>query len=411
MPKWIKSTHPGVRYREHPTRKFNRQKDKYFEIRYQRDGKTISEALGWLSEGMNASEASALRGHILQNIRKGITPQSVAEMREMKAAADAEQQEAEQAEQRANFTFGQAAEIFIEWARDNKRSSEQDELRYEKYLKKKFGTTPIINISPFHLEKLKMSLKKAGLSPGTITQYLQLMRVIYNRTRDWGYHDCHFPKVKFPKANSQRVAFLTQGQAKVLLDTIKGKSLQLWCQCVLSLYAGLRFGEIAALELRDLNYESGTMHIRDPKSGIDRHAYITEPIKQALDEWWSVSEKKPGLVFPKRQYNKGTHELRQPRVSPVFHRTVDELGFNDGVTDDRHKIVFHTLRHSFASWLMMGGESLQTVKELMGHRDITTTMRYSHLAPDIKRSAVNGLVKTLAVGSVEPDNQEAQNQK
>ncbi len=49
----------------------------------------------------------------------------------------------------------------------------------------------------------------------------------------------------------------------------------------------------------------------------------------------------------------------------------------------------------------MGGESLQTVQELMGHKDITTTMRYSHLAPDIKRNAVQNLVATLNQGNNE----------
>jgi integrase len=192
--------------------------------------------------------------------------------------------------------------------------------------------------------------------------------------------------------SNQRVAFLTPGQAKALLDAIKGKSLQLWCHCVLGLYAGLRFSEVAGIELSDIKFDAGTIHIRDPKGGPDRFAYITQPITDMFNEWWTVADKKPGLVFPARVGG------RQKRVSPVFARTVDELGLNDGVTDSRQRLVYHSLRHSFASWLVMGGESLQTVKELMGHKDIQTTMRYSHLAPDIKRNAVDNLVSTLNPG-------------
>jgi site-specific recombinase XerD len=134
-----------------------------------------------------------------------------------------------------------------------------------------------------------------------------------------------------------------------------------------------------------------------------------------FDEWWTVADKKPGLLFPawpggrkqvkgekKRELKPSTIEKRgkpQTRVSPVFNRTVDELKLNEGITDRRQKIVFHSLRHSFASWLVMGGESLQTVKELMGHADIQTTMRYAHLAPDIKRTAAHKLVETLNPGS------------
>ncbi|WP_054701364.1 tyrosine-type recombinase/integrase, partial [Desulfosarcina cetonica] len=381
--KWIKSTHPGVRYREHPTRTFKRQKDRYFEINYRRQGKPCFEALGWLSDGMTAGEAATIRGQIVQNIKKGVSPQSIKEMREMAAAAQNAENEAAESEKREAVTFGEMAGLFLEWSADNKKSALQDKIRYEKHLAPRFKDTPIKDISPFHLEKLKSSLKKKKLSPGTITQYLQLTRAIFRKTKGWGHHDCDFPKVDFPKVSNQRVAFLTQDQAAVLLDAVKNKSIQLWCQCVLSLYAGLRFKEVASLELSDLDFEAGTIHVRDSKGGT-RHAYITEPIRAMFNEWWTFADKKPGLIFPaypggrnrvkkrKKLIDEPKGGISQIRVSPVFHRTVDELGLNDGITDHRQKIVFHTLRHTFASWLVMGGESLQTVKELMGHADITT---------------------------------------
>ena len=47
---------------------------------------------------------------------------------------------------------------------------------------------------------------------------------------------------------------------------------------------------------------------------------------------------------------------------------------------------FHDLRHSFASWFMMRGGSLQALKEILGHTDLKMTLRYAHLAPDHLRS-------------------------
>jgi integrase len=201
-------------------------------------------------------------------------------------------------------------------------------------------------------------------------------------------HDCDFPTVKFPKVSNHRVAFLMPEQADELLKAVKARSIRLWCQCVLGLYAGLRFGEIAGLELQDIDFEGGVIHIRDAK-GEDRVAYITGPIEQMFAEWWTFADKKPGLLFPTDK--KG----RQVNVSSTFAKVLKALGINDGITDPRQKIVFHSLRHSFASWLVMGGENLYTVMALMGHRDISTTMKYAHLAPDIKRDAVDNLVKTL----------------
>ena len=389
MSKWIKTTHPGVRFREHPSRKYNRQKDKYFEIRYQRNGKSCGEALGWLSDGMTPLEASRVRGEILQNIKKGISPQSVAEMRQIKETAVQEELEQKMADEKKNITFGEAAEKYLKWSDNNKRSSAADRNRYDKHLEPRFKDMPLRDISPFHLEKLKSSLKKSGLAPATVTQCLQLVRTIYRKSREWGLYDGAPPKTKFPKLSNKRAAFLTADQAKKLLEALKGRSLQLWCQTILGLYAGLRFGEIAGLEFRDIDPEAGTIHLRDPKSGDDRFAYITPPIREMFDEWQAFNGRRQGLVFPDR------NGKRQARVSNVFYRVADELKFNEGCTDARQRIVFHSLRHTFASWLVMSGESVQTIKELMGHRDVQTTMRYSHLAPDIKRNAVHNLVAAL----------------
>ena len=75
------------------------------------------------------------------------------------------------------------------------------------------------------------------------------------------------------------------------------------------------------------------------------------------------------------------------RVSKTFRRIADEM-FNQGIEDPRLRVCFHTLRHTFASWLVEGGVSLYEVKELMGHADFSMTQRYSHLSPEGLRSAV-----------------------
>jgi integrase len=67
-------------------------------------------------------------------------------------------------------------------------------------------------------------------------------------------------------------------------------------------------------------------------------------------------------------------------------------------------VRFHDLRHAFASWLVMRQMDMRTVLELLGHRDIRMTMRYSHLAPDHVRHAVQVLDRPAEVGNEEiPD--------
>lgn len=78
-------------------------------------------------------------------------------------------------------------------------------------------------------------------------------------------------------------------------------------------------------------------------------------------------------------------------VSHNFTALADSLGFNDGVDDRRQKVVFHTLRHTFASWLALDGVDIYRIKELMRHKDLTQTMRYAHLLPSDARAAVERL--------------------
>lgn len=387
--KWFNSKYPGVRYREHETRIHNRKKDRYFAIRYYRDEKRIEEGLGWISDGMSLDEAQEIRGQIVQNIKKGIKPQSFAEMREIGEAFIKAEQVKKETERRDGVTFGEMAVIFLEWSKNNKKSYQADRYRYEKHLEPRFKDTPLKDISIFHLEKLKSTLKKEELSPASIVQCLQLIRAVFNKTRSWGKHDYIFPAVDFPSVSNQRERFLSGVQVEALLNAVKKRSIMIWCQCVLSLYAGLRFGEIAGLELSDIDEKAGTIHIRDPKSGDDRHAYITEPIKDMFDEWWAFTGRKPGLIFPDQNGKK------QVRVSFTFTKIIDELGFNNDVADTRHRIVFHSLRHTFASWMVKDGQPLVLVKVLMGHARVSTTERYSHVAEDAIRTAAHRLVTVM----------------
>jgi integrase len=88
-------------------------------------------------------------------------------------------------------------------------------------------------------------------------------------------------------------------------------------------------------------------------------------------------------------------------VSNAFGRAVKDLGFNDGIDDPRQRVYFHTLRHTFASWLVQSGENLYTVKELLGHSTMAMTERYSHLASKNLKDAVRKLEDSLKASTKE----------
>jgi len=77
------------------------------------------------------------------------------------------------------------------------------------------------------------------------------------------------------------------------------------------------------------------------------------------------------------------------RVPKIFKDCVDDLKLNENIPDKKDMVVFHTLRHTFASWLAIEGVPLYTIQILMGHKTIEMTQRYAHLCPDHKRKAIN----------------------
>ena len=95
-----------------------------------------------------------------------------------------------------------------------------------------------------------------------------------------------------------------------------------------------------------------------------------------LERRASTPQAKSDFIFP-------AEDGKQRRwVSATYREVIKELGFNDGITDRRHQLCFHSLRHSFASWLRQRNEPLSAISELMGHSTIALTERYSHLGDD-----------------------------
>ena len=199
------------------------------------------------------------------------------------------------------------------------------------------------------------------------------------------------PFVEFvmPEVDNERTRFLTEAEAKTLLAKIQKKDTKTWLMCLIAVQCGLRFSEIAKLEVRDLNFENGTIFIRQSKNGRSRFAFMTQTVKSALEDW--LTDNSTFLVFPSQA---GTVLFD---VGKAFTEAVEEMKLNEGVLDSRDKFVFHCLRHTFASFLAKQGYGQAIIAELMGHRSLEMTKRYTHLMPDTKRAAAVALDRIIGM--------------
>lgn len=401
MAKYISTQYPGVRYREHKDRKYNGKLDRYFFIRYKIGGKLKEEAVGWASNGMNAQKATKLRSEIIQNIKEGNGPQTLNAKRDL-AKAHHEELEAQKKQASLDeFTFGQLATKYIKWAKANKKSWRDDELRYKRYLEPFLADKPLKDISPFLLEKIKINLQKKKtitnkteatnrtLAPATVKHCLVLVRQMFNKADAWGLFHGQNPikKVKLPTLNNKRLRFLSPAEADSILLELKKRSETTHDLALLSLRTGARFDEMAKLCWQDIDLTNGIVHL-EGKNGDTRQAFMTPDIKNMFNNRESGA---PNELIFKNTKDGG----KINKISHAYWRSIAHLGLNEGVTDQAQKVVFHTLRHTFASWLAMQGTPIYTIKELMGHKTLAMTERYMHLAPDNKREAIEKMMANM----------------
>jgi len=389
---WI-TEEPGIRYFEHKTRKHGVMPDRYYTIRHTVDGKQIEESLGWMSRGWTRTKVRLRLAELQEYKRLGQGAKTLKETREI-ALKKQEELAAEEARlQATRITLSQFWEQEYKENRLHKKesSNKKEDGLYAKWLQPSLGDIPLGEITAAHLDKLKNEMLTQKKAPRTIQYVLAVFSQVWHLAESRGIVSGLAPTklVKLPKFDNRRIRFLSRDEAKQLLDILKGKSIELYAQALLSLSCGLRAGELFALTWADIDMKNGLIVIRDPKSGKNRHAFMTDKVKIILQELAGTAEK-TGLVFPS---SKGT---MQSQVSEEFERAVNELRLNDNVEDNRQKVVFHTLRHTFASWLVQAGTPLYTVSELMGHSSLAMTQRYAHLAPDGTRASamkLNGILE------------------
>jgi integrase len=265
---------------------------------------------------------------------------------------------------------------------------------FENWISPAIGAIPLKDIRPIHLERLKKTLLDAGKSARTIEYIFSTIRGTWNMARRHRVIEGDSPtrSVKKPKVENKRVRFLTTDEAAELLEHLQGRSLDVYKMAAISLYTGLRAGEVFGLQWKNLDRENGLLWVMDGKSGKSRPVYMPDQVKE-LFEGMTPGEPE-ALIFP------GPKGKPYPQIPRVFDRAVKDLKFNEGIEDRRERFTFHGLRHTAASFLIASGVDLYTVKEILGHSTIALTERYSHLANDALREAAKKM-PTLPTGNQE----------
>ena len=331
-----------------------------------------------------------------------------------KASKAAEREEYRRKKQDELKTLGSFYDKrYKSWAKANiKTANEVDRLIQKdfRFLRQR----KLSDINPWIVSSWSRKSKESGLSNSTINRRVTVLKSILSKAVEWGVIEAS------PLAGMKREAVDThsivrfldadeQDRLRKALDVRQQKQrderirYNQWLQergrpkfprldgmftdylkpmVLLGLNTGLRRGELFSLTWANVSLEQSLMTVsgESSKSGKTRHIPLNSEAVSVLKGWLETSEG-TGLVFPSPKTGKRLDNIKKSWSALV--KSAQIMNFR-----------FHDLRHHFASHLVMNGVDLNTVRELLGHRSIETTLRYAHLAPEHKAAAVEVLCAT-----------------
>lgn len=274
-------------------------------------------------------------------------------------------------------------------------------------LKSVFGgwyDKPLSDVSLLDWDTLKAARLKSGIQPATVNRDLDRIKAALAQAVAWDLLDANpLARVKRIKRGIEtRVRHLSPAEEKRIrkalvsresrkaaerargdawrakrglepLGAFKAYADHLMPMTLLALNTGLRRGEITQLQWSDIDLKAKRLTVRAgyAKSGKERHVPLNSEAVAVLKNHRKDGDG-AGRLF-------GVLAVKRSWANLMTAAKVE--GFR-----------FHDCRHTFASKLVMAGIDLNTVRELLGHSDITMTLRYAHLAPEHKAAAVETLV-------------------
>lgn len=231
------------------------------------------------------------------------------------------------------------------------------------------------------LERFKRDRQAQGVTPQTIKHGFNLIRGAWKYAKKLGYQvgELEFPEIKLPKnplrylSDDEETRLLAQldprREGSGLLpydersDEMKRNMQDCYDLVILLLDTGARYSEIANIEWSRIDLDDRVIHLWRPKVQNEGILYMTDRAFAVLAR--RAKAAKGRYVFENRSGG--------PRgyVSQSIRKALRKAGLSD--------CRIHTLRHTHASRLIQNGMSVYEVREVLGHTDIKTTMRYAHL--------------------------------
>jgi integrase/recombinase XerD len=227
------------------------------------------------------------------------------------------------------------------------------------------GDVPLEKVTPEHLIKYQRHLAARGVSWSSFNIETCALRFFYRdhlECRDWDY-----TRIPFQKRGRTLPEVLSPEEVEALFRACTNLKYRVLMK--IGYGCGLRLSETLALRPEHIDSKRMVIRIEQGKGRQDRYVMLPEQLLIALRDYWR-KYRPAAWLFEGR--TKGS-PLTTSAVQRVFKRTRLKAGIRKGVS-------FHSLRHCFATHLLEDGTNVRVIQALLGHRSLTTTQVYTHLA-------------------------------
>ncbi len=271
---------------------------------------------------------------------------------------------------------------FIQYLHQEKQTSENTELSYERDLKKmslyltELGVNRVDAVTPEVLNSYIIEQEQSGLKPATVSRSIASMKAFFHYEElEQKISEDPALNLKAPKVEKKAPSILTTEETDRLLSQPKENSPKgLRDKAMLELlYAtGIRVSELISLKLTDVDLSTGYITCVDAHK--ERVIPITPVAKDTLVRY--IREGRPQLVKDENSVWLFTNCAGEAMSRQGFWKLIKSYGKRAGIESE---ITPHILRHSFAAHLVCSGADLKIVQEILGHSDISTTQVYAHM--------------------------------
>ena len=232
----------------------------------------------------------------------------------------------------------------------------------------------LIDIKKQHIHQFLYFLSLKKNSERTVARKLAAIKSLFNFLIRKNFLKNNIVKsIASPKIDKKLPVFLTQDKMSLLLDLPNPSNFKESRDIlILELFysTGVRISELIKIKLEDINYDNNSINILG-KGNKRRLVIIGNYAKKRLLDFLNYSNHNVGFLFKNERKSK-TGYISERFVFNIVKKHVQKVTNNQ-------KISPHSLRHTFATHLLNNGADLMSLKELLGHSDLSSTQIYTHV--------------------------------